>query len=133
MCESGAGEGISRHIRGSAEDSAVAALFADESISFLYLDTTHGYAESLKELAHWWPKVRTGGWLCGDDYNPAVFGLPRAVHDWKRAARVQDPVEVWTAVRNVTDTVTNSQFCIGKGVQARQHPAALGLGEALRA
>ena len=121
MCTSGAAAAITSHIQGSAKDHTVGALFADESISFVYLDTTHQYADTMEELAVWWPKVRRGGWLCGDDYNEGLFPMPRAIRDWKKAYAVQEPVETWTAVRNVAGTVTNSQFCIGKGVPARQY------------
>lgn len=120
MCKSGASSGIARHIRGSSRNSEIASMFQDGSISFLYLDTTHAYNDTKEELALWWPKVKRGGWLCGDDYNDALFPMPAAVHDWRRAAGVTEPIEVWSAVRSTPGTVTNDQFCIGKGVSASQ-------------
>jgi hypothetical protein len=52
-------------------DAAVAAgFFADQSIDWVHLDARHDY-ESLKaDIATWLPKVKPGGWLSGDDYDP---------------------------------------------------------------
>lgn len=48
-----------------------AALFADESLQFIYID---GYAhtgqDGGKTLAEWWPKLKSGGVFSGHDYHP---------------------------------------------------------------
>ena len=45
-------------------------LFPDEYFDFIYID---GYAHTGQEngrtLAEWWPKVKPGGFLVGDDYS----------------------------------------------------------------
>lgn len=42
-------------------------VFVDECLSFCYIDGNHSYEAVLKDLIRWWPKVRKGGYLCGDD------------------------------------------------------------------
>lgn len=44
-----------------------AGLFADGSVSFVLLDGAHDYESVKADIAAWLPKVKPGGWLCGDD------------------------------------------------------------------
>lgn len=46
----------------------VAALFAPRSVDAVYVDAGHSYSEVLADLHAWWPKVKDGGVMCGDDY-----------------------------------------------------------------
>ena len=41
--------------------------FADESLDFVYIDGNHQSEFVTKDLKAWWPKVRPGGLLIGDD------------------------------------------------------------------
>jgi cephalosporin hydroxylase len=51
-------------------DSVTAAsLFADQSIDWVHLDASHDRTHLSADIAAWLPKVRSGGWLSGDDYN----------------------------------------------------------------
>ena len=45
-----------------------AALFADASVDFVYLDGDHGGAAVRRNLEAWFPKIRSGGVLAGHDY-----------------------------------------------------------------
>jgi predicted O-methyltransferase YrrM len=50
------------------EKSWIAAnRFADESFDLVYIDGDHTYECVCKDLAAWYPKVRKGGVICGDD------------------------------------------------------------------
>lgn len=53
-----------------ADFSVARKLFPDEYFDFIYID---GYAHTGQEngrtLAEWWPKVKPGGFLVGDDYS----------------------------------------------------------------
>jgi predicted O-methyltransferase YrrM len=44
-----------------------ADIFPDNSITFCYIDGNHSYSAVLSDLVRWWPKVKPGGFLCGDD------------------------------------------------------------------
>ena len=44
-----------------------AHLIKDNTLSFVYIDGNHAYNEVLKDLVLWWPKIKKGGYLCGDD------------------------------------------------------------------
>ncbi len=47
---------------------------------FVYLDGDHGYFGVLSDLKFWWPKVKQGGFLCGDDYGHGSFpGVKKAI------------------------------------------------------
>jgi hypothetical protein len=56
-----------------------AAMFADHSLDFVYIDADHSYAAVKSDLAAWWSKVRSGGLVIGDDY--AVFPTTKAAVD----------------------------------------------------
>jgi SAM-dependent methyltransferase len=41
--------------------------FADEWLDAVFIDGDHSYKAVLKDIASWWPKVKSGGTLCGHD------------------------------------------------------------------
>jgi predicted O-methyltransferase YrrM len=45
----------------------------------VYLDAGHGYEDVRADIASWWPLVRPGGILFGDDFSRAWPGLMKAV------------------------------------------------------
>lgn len=59
--------------------------FKDKYFDFVYIDADHTYSACLKDLEDWYPKVKIGGFLLGDDYRMAKlktgveFGVIRAV------------------------------------------------------
>jgi len=53
-------------IKGDAIELADA--YEDNSIDFLYVDDYHETEHVYKELVAWWPKIKAGGVLAGDDY-----------------------------------------------------------------
>ena len=46
-----------------------AALFEDNSLDLVVLDGDHSYEGLSADIRAWWPKVKLGGILAGDDYN----------------------------------------------------------------
>lgn len=55
-------------LRAAAELRASGALF-----DLVFVDGDHTYENALADLRAWWPLVRPGGIMCGDDYlQPAV-------------------------------------------------------------
>jgi hypothetical protein len=60
---------VRSHVHVISGDSAdAAAAFADGSIDFLYVDASHSYDGVLRDLVAWYPKVREGGLIAGDDW-----------------------------------------------------------------
>src|SRR6266404_4209598 len=58
--------------------------FADSYFDWVYLDTSHEYARTTRELAVLKRKVRRGGLMAGDDWQP---DLNHAHHGLCRAGR----------------------------------------------
>lgn len=56
-----------------------AATFPNASLDFVFIDAAHDYENVLADIRAWWPKVKPGGVLAGDDYY--FRGVKRAVED----------------------------------------------------
>merc|ERR1712216_671649 len=44
------------------------SLFQDRELRFVYVDARHDYCAVLEDLRLYWPKVKPGGVMAGDDY-----------------------------------------------------------------
>ena len=47
-------------------------------IDYLYVDADHSYEGCLADLEAWWPHVRVGGLIAGDDYDDPRHGVTQA-------------------------------------------------------
>ena len=65
--------------------------FKDNSIDFIYIDGNHSYDAVKKDLELWYPKLKIGGVINGDDYNVfpvekmpdgSIFGVTKAVNEF---------------------------------------------------
>lgn len=62
--------------------------FADNSCDVIYIDGDHTYAGVKTDIDAWWPKVKPGGFLCGDDFVKGTtgkgfdYGVIEAVHEF---------------------------------------------------
>lgn len=52
----------------------------NESLDAIFIDGDHSYQAVKDDLAAWWPKIRVGGTLCGDDY--WMSDVAKAVHEF---------------------------------------------------
>lgn len=76
------------------------AHFAPASLDFVYIDANHSFEATAEDLDLWWPKLRRGGLMAGDDYldgrvGEAEFGVKRAVDEF--SARCGAQILVTTA------------------------------------
>jgi predicted O-methyltransferase YrrM len=46
---------------------ALASDFKDKSLDFVWVDGNHNYNACLADIKVWWPKLKNGGWMGGDD------------------------------------------------------------------
>jgi len=64
---------IVKHKMGSRE---MVGQIADASLDFVYIDALHTYEGCLDDILHWFPKVRSGGFIGGHDYEiPELHAL----------------------------------------------------------
>lgn len=79
--------------------------FEDDSIDFVYIDGDHSYESVVQDFDAWFPKVKVGGKIFGDDYHISS--------DWKHG--VIDAVH-----KNIYDkclklvAVYKNQYCLVK-------------------
>lgn len=70
-----------------SDSAAAAGWFADNSVSFCYIDASHDYRSVMGNLKAWWPKIKSGGVIAGHDYFNASYRhnlieVKRAVDDF---------------------------------------------------
>jgi hypothetical protein len=63
--------------------------FPDEYFDLIYIDADHTYEGCKQDIVDWYPKVKVGGFVTGDDYRTAfikrsgvTFGVKQAVSDF---------------------------------------------------
>lgn len=87
-----------------SDTRSAAERFEDESVDFLYIDASHTYAGVIGDLLAWYPKVKTGGLIAGDDWCYKMLGehsVRNAVRDFfgpgasKLVIEPGHPVEDW--------------------------------------
>ena len=59
----------------------VAKQYADCSLDLVMLDASHDYDNVLADIRAWYPKVKSGGILAGDDYQTDFMGVVNAVNE----------------------------------------------------
>lgn len=56
-------------------------LYEDEYFNIVYIDASHEYEDVKKDVQSWYPKVKKGGFICGDDYTRGWPGVVKAVDE----------------------------------------------------
>jgi len=59
-----------------------------DELDFVYVDGNHRYTYVLKDLDMYYPKLKIGGWVCGNDYNMEHGGVVRAVREFIRKNKI---------------------------------------------
>lgn len=55
--------------------------YEDEFFDIVYIDASHEYEYVKDDILAWRPKVKIGGFICGDDYHPGWPGVVEAVNE----------------------------------------------------
>jgi hypothetical protein len=72
-------EPIKDYINIIKESSATASRhFQDNSLDFVMIDADHSYEAVKKDMEVWWPKVKPGGMMVGDDMRKHYPGVKQA-------------------------------------------------------
>lgn len=72
-----------------------ASLYGDKAFDFVFIDADHTYEGVRADIDAWLPKVRSGGWLMGHDFNAKDFpGVVQAVTETFGKPRTY-PDHVW--------------------------------------
>lgn len=66
---------------------AAAETISTGSLDFAFIDAAHHYEAVRDDIRAWWPKIRSGGLLCGHDFGHArdrkgLWGVGRAVNEF---------------------------------------------------
>jgi predicted O-methyltransferase YrrM len=65
--------------KGNAVD--LAPYFTDQSLDFVFIDLSHTYEDTLREIRTYLPKIKPGGIIAGHDYHPEWPGVIKAVNE----------------------------------------------------
>merc|ERR1712107_279263 len=65
------------------QSSTLAArLFDDETLDLIFIDAGHNECAVRQDLEAWWPKLKRGGLVAGDDYADAAAALEMYGQNW---------------------------------------------------
>jgi len=78
--------------------------FGEEYFDWVYIDADHSYESVKADLKHWYPQVKKGGFLCGDDY--------RWSH--KLTAGPKPAVDEFVKSHNLEIEIVKNQYVIQK-------------------
>lgn len=67
--------------------------FEDESIDFVFLDAYMNYDQAIQDLNDWYPKVKSGGLFCGDDYHSKI--IQDAVNEFRLENNINNNLSVF--------------------------------------
>ena len=74
--------GCEDYVKAIRQDSVSAAnRFEDASLDMVFLDGQHEYEAVKADIYAWLPKIKPGGLLAGDDYQPSWPGVIQAVDE----------------------------------------------------
>ena len=93
-------------------DPVAVTQLPDLHFDYIYIDGRHDYCSTTEELAQWWPKLRTGGILGGNNYIDAEFASKKLKqkNDWSKC---QDGSVHLEGVRGAVDDFRESQGGLG--------------------
>lgn len=83
-----------RLLRCSSLNAATWMRIHDVSVDFAYIDACHDYEAVMDDVATWYPRVRAGGVLAGDDFDTGHPGVMQAVTEF--AGRMGVEVQLTT-------------------------------------
>lgn len=63
------------------KSNKAAILFPDKYFDFIFIDGAHDYESVMEDLNLWIPKLKNGGIIGGDDYDPCWSGVVKAVDE----------------------------------------------------
>ena len=63
--------------------------FEDNSLDFVHIDASHEYEDVLNDIKSWYPKVKPGGMITGDDY--LWPGVNKAVNEYFKDKAITTP------------------------------------------
>ena len=64
-------------------------LYADNSLDFVFIDASHDYTNVLADIKAWYPKIKFGGTMSGDDYCSDWRGVVDAVNEYFGAKNIK--------------------------------------------
>lgn len=81
-CRNIAAKYYGRGIIVRGESTRIAKEFDNNFLDLVFIDADHSYIGCRNDIIAWMPKVKTGGWICGHDYNhPDQGEVKRAVDE----------------------------------------------------
>ncbi|HEV2360382.1 MAG TPA: class I SAM-dependent methyltransferase [Acidimicrobiales bacterium] len=103
--------GVVEVLRGGSAE--IVGELEDGSLDWAYVDGDHTYDAVTFDLAAWWPKVRSGGLLLGDDYGEAGKAFRRVAPWWGNG--VTKAVDEFVAANGLQPVaIKHGQFVLRK-------------------
>lgn len=79
------------------ESVKASKLFLDNSIDFVMIDAAHDYINALEDIKAWYPKIKIGGIMAGDDLDWP--GVNKAVSEFFSTEYYEQDNKLWMAIK----------------------------------
>jgi hypothetical protein len=84
------------HIMPSVEASR---LYQDGTLDFVFIDANHDYENAHLDISSWYPKLKWGGIIAGDDYREYFPGVMGAVNNFFSGKPIYSNGPWWAATK----------------------------------
>jgi hypothetical protein len=82
-----------------SDTASASRLFADGSVDVVFFDADHTRDGLVRDVDAWTAKVKSGGLLCGHDYNPGFPGVVGLIDERFPERSVVAETSIWVAPR----------------------------------
>lgn len=83
--------------------SSEACKYSPSDLDFVYIDADHSLSAVREDIKNWYPKIRSGGILCGHDYSNEESGVRFAVDEFldsnPQLSMLRKPCGSWLVVK----------------------------------
>lgn len=78
-----------------SDSISASEFYQDNSIDVIYIDADHSYEAVKSDLQTWFPKIKSGGFICGHDFHVdggAWPGVTKAVNEFVKEYNLNHPM-----------------------------------------
>jgi predicted O-methyltransferase YrrM len=125
-CKEFISKGVLTPLKSRSDDANTLARFPEKHFQGIIIDGAHEYEPVMEDILHWWPKLKDGGTMVGDDMSLA--SVQQAVRDTFGKSKCVDASSIdyitgheqWFSVSKGTELTKCSKLVPGQNILQRK-------------